>query len=142
MEILASRFILRPPDYEASLRFYRDTLGLGIFREYPGGTVFFAGGGLIELAGHGHGPEPDGGAGSYSIFFQTRDVYQVERDLRAQGVAIEREARQEFWGLHELHVRDPQGALLIFAQVPEDHPQRRAGQPPVTAVTPTSPLLT
>jgi hypothetical protein len=40
-------------------------------------------------------------------------------------VPIAREARQEPWGLHEMHVNDPDGVLLIFVQVPEDHPLRR-----------------
>ena len=43
MEILASRMLLRPADYPASLAFYRDILALAIAREYPGGTVFYAG---------------------------------------------------------------------------------------------------
>lgn len=53
MEILSSRTILRPSEYERTLSFYRDTLGLAVAREYPGGTVFFAGQGLIEVAAHG-----------------------------------------------------------------------------------------
>ncbi|ETB26149.1 hypothetical protein O977_24060, partial [Mycobacterium avium subsp. paratuberculosis 10-5975] len=43
MEILASRMLLRPADYQQSLTFYRDRIGLAIAREYSGGTVFFAG---------------------------------------------------------------------------------------------------
>ena len=129
MDVLASRFILYPADYEESLRFYRDVLGLAVFREYPGGTVFFAGGGLIELAGHGQAGSAATGH-AFAVFLQVRDVYAVERDLRASGVEIEREAKQEPWGLHELRIRDPQGTLLILAHVPEDHPQRRAGDLP------------
>ena len=53
MEILASRMLLRPGDYARSLSFYRDAIGLAIAREYPGGTVFYAGQSLIEVAGHG-----------------------------------------------------------------------------------------
>ncbi|ADG97086.1 Glyoxalase/bleomycin resistance protein/dioxygenase [Segniliparus rotundus DSM 44985] len=129
MDVLASKFILYPSDYEGSLRFYRDVLGLAVFREYPGGTVFFAGGGLIELAGHGESAPPEPGKAS-AVYLQVRDVYAAERELRAAGAEIEREAKQEPWGLHELRVRDPQGTLLILAHVPEDHPQRRAGKPP------------
>ena len=93
MEILASRMLLRPADYQRSLRFYRDELGLAIARDYGAGTVFYAGQSLIELASH--------------------------------GVPIAREARQEPWGLHEMHVTDPDGVTLIFVQVPETHPLRR-----------------
>ena len=126
MEILSSRMLIRPADYQRSLAFYRDTLGLAIAREYPGGTVFFAGQSLIELAGHGRG---DGAGGDFpgALWLQVRDVYAVEEDLRARGVAIARAARQEPWTLHEMRVVDPDGVTLIFVQVPEGHPMRRAG---------------
>ncbi len=53
MEILASRMLIRPADYQRSLTFYRDQIGLAIARDYGAGTVFYAGQSLIELAGHG-----------------------------------------------------------------------------------------
>jgi catechol 2,3-dioxygenase-like lactoylglutathione lyase family enzyme len=119
MEILASRMLIRPADYERSLTFYRDQLGLAIARDYGAGTVFYAGQSLIDLAGHG---TPCAGG---SMWLQVRDAYAAEGELRGHGVEIAREARQEPWGLHELHVVDPDGVLLIFVQVPEDHPLRR-----------------
>lgn len=125
MEILASRMLLRPADYERSLAFYRNELGLAIAREYPGGTVFFAGQSLIELAGHGRAADA-GGVFAGALWLQVRDVYAVQEQLRQRGVEIVREARQEPWTLHEMHVRDPDGLTLIFVQVPEDHPLRRA----------------
>ena len=125
MEILASRILLRPKDYQRSLSFYRDTLGLAIAREYPGGTVFYAGQSLIELAGHGGSHTADGPFPG-ALWLQVRDVYAVQDQLRERGVAITREARQEPWTLHEMHVEDPDGVSLIFVQVPEIHPLRRA----------------
>lgn len=124
MEILSSRMLLRPADYRRSLAFYRDSLGLAIAREYPGGTVFFAGQSLIELAGHGR-PEGSGGDFPGALWLQVRDVYAVQDELRARGVRIARQARQEPWGLHEMHVEDPDGITLIFVHVPENHPLRR-----------------
>lgn len=124
MEILASRMLIRPRDYQRSLSFYRDTLGLAIAREYPGGTVFFAGQSLIELAGHGRDEGADGTFPG-ALWLQVRDVYAVQDDLRARGVEIAREARQEPWTLHEMRVTDPDGITLIFVQVPENHPLRR-----------------
>ncbi|MCG5432367.1 VOC family protein [Mycobacterium sp. MYCO198283] len=118
MEILASRVLIRPADYDRSMAFYRDELGLAIARDYGAGTVFYAGQSLIELAAHG---EPSAGG---SLWLQVRDVYAAERELSERGVAIAREAKQEPWGLHELHVLDPDGVRLIFVQVPEDHPLR------------------
>lgn len=125
MEILSSRTLLRPADYERTLAFYRDTLGLAIAREYPGGTVFFAGQSLIEVAGHGR-PDGVGGGFAGALWLQVRDVYAVQDELTGRGVVIAREARQEPWTLHEMHVVDPDGVTLIFVQVPEMHPLRRA----------------
>ncbi|HUO40197.1 MAG TPA: VOC family protein [Mycobacterium sp.] len=119
MEILASRFLIRPADYERSLAFYRDGIGLAIFREYGAGTVFFAGQSLLELAGHG-GPDAGG-----TLWLQVRDVYAAQRELAGRGVPIARDARQESWGLHEMQVVDPDGVTLIFVQVPPEHPLRR-----------------
>jgi catechol 2,3-dioxygenase-like lactoylglutathione lyase family enzyme len=119
VEILASRMLIRPADYERSLSFYRDELGLAIAREYGAGTVFFAGQSLIEVAGHG---EPSAGG---TMWLQVRDLYATQDELQGRGVPIAREARQEPWGLHEMHVTDPDGVLLIFVQVPRNHPLRK-----------------
>jgi catechol 2,3-dioxygenase-like lactoylglutathione lyase family enzyme len=124
MEILASRVLFRPADYQRALVFYRDAIGLAIAREYVGGTVFYAGQTLIELAGHGAPPAaapPFPGA----LWLQVRDVYSTQAELEGRGVPITRPARAEPWGLHELHVTDPDGVTLIFVQVPETHPLRR-----------------
>jgi catechol 2,3-dioxygenase-like lactoylglutathione lyase family enzyme len=124
MEILASRMLLRPADYARSVAFYRDALGLAIAREYAGGTVFYAGQSLIELAGHGAQAHSDGPV-PVSLWLQVRDLYATQKDLQDRGVEIAREARREPWGLHEMHVSDPDALTLIFVQVPEDHPLRR-----------------
>lgn len=125
MEILSSRVLFRPADYDGSVRFYRDSLGLAIAREYPGGTVFFAGQSLIELAGHGEPTALSGTQFPGALWLQVRDLYQTQDELRDRGVAIAREARREPWGLHEMHIADPDGITLIFVQIPEDHPLRR-----------------
>ncbi|TQR87939.1 VOC family protein [Mycobacterium hodleri] len=124
MEILASRVLFRPADYERSLAFYRDDVGLAVAREYGSGTVFYAGQSLIELAGHGR---PSAGAPPFpgALWLQVRDVYATQAELEHRGVAIARAAAEEPWGLHEMHVEDPDGVTLIFVQVPETHPLRR-----------------
>jgi catechol 2,3-dioxygenase-like lactoylglutathione lyase family enzyme len=45
VEVLAGRVLIHPTDLARSTAFYRDVLGLAVFREFPGGTVFFLGGG-------------------------------------------------------------------------------------------------
>lgn len=124
MEILSSRLILRPQDYRTTLAFYRDTLGLAVAREYPGGTVFFAGQGLIEVAGHGREEgDPPGFAGA--IWLQVRDCADAAAELALAGVQIDRGPTREPWGLIEMWVRDPDGVPLVLVQIPADHPIRR-----------------
>lgn len=126
MEILSSRTILRPADYDAAIEFYGTTLGLAIAREYPGGTVFFAGQGLVEIAAHGRdATEPDPQRFRGALWFQVRDVYAAQDELAAAGVTVTREARVEPWGLHEMWIADPDGIPLVLVQVPADHPIRR-----------------
>ena len=125
MEILSSRVLFRPADYDRSVRFYRDSLGLAIAREYPGGTVFFAGQSLIELAGHSEPASLTCAKFSGALWLQVRDLNRTQEELRDRGVVIAREARREPWGLHEMHIVDPDGITLIFVQIPEDHPLRR-----------------
>lgn len=125
MDVLASRIIIRPSDREVSQRFYRDTLGLEVFREFgpPGsvGIVFFAGQGLIEVSGQSDDPR----SSSTAIWLQVRDVTVEHQRLVAAGVPIIRGPRLEFWGLIEMWIADPDGNRLVLVQVPEDHPLRR-----------------
>ncbi|KAA0101848.1 VOC family protein [Mycolicibacterium sp. P1-18] len=124
MEILASRVLFRPADYERSLAFYRDDIGLAIARDYGAGTVFYAGQSLVELAGHG-GRAAEAPPFPGALWLQVRDVYATQAELEGRGVPIARAAAEEPWGLHEMHVSDPDGVTLIFVQVPDTHPLRR-----------------
>jgi catechol 2,3-dioxygenase-like lactoylglutathione lyase family enzyme len=118
MEVLASRVLLHPVDMERSLQFYRDVLGLAVYREFPGGTVFFLGSGFLELSGSAQ--EPAGEA--IALWLQVRDLAAAHHELAAHVV---REPRQEPWGLHEMWITDPDGTRIVLVQVPADHPIRR-----------------
>ncbi|NNH75404.1 glyoxalase/bleomycin resistance/dioxygenase family protein [Nocardia uniformis] len=129
MDILGSRVILRPDDYAVTLAFYRDGLELAIAREYPGGTVFFAGQSLIEVAAHGRaGDAPEGFAGA--LWLQVRDAEEAAAELARRGVAIDRAPRREPWGLIEMWVRDPDGVPIVLVEIPPEHPIRRDSRPP------------
>lgn len=120
-----SRMILRPRDHARTVAFYRDTLGLAVYREFPGGTVFFLGNGLLEVSGSGEtGPGPD-----VVLWLQVRDIEDTARVLAERGVAIEREPRREPWGLVEMWLRDPDGLRIVIVEVPSDHPIRRDQRP-------------
>jgi catechol 2,3-dioxygenase-like lactoylglutathione lyase family enzyme len=125
MEILSSRFMLHPSDFDRSVGFYRDVLGLHPMREFgqgaSRGVVFFLGGGYLELTDR-HVEPP---TASTELWLQVRDVRQAERELRAAGVPIIEGAAEKPWGLVELRVSDPDGLVLILVEVPPDHPLRR-----------------
>ena len=121
MEVLQSRVLLRPVDYERSVAFYRDVVGLHIYREWVSGTVFFLGGGLLELSRSG-GPVTED---KLSLWLQVRDVDAEFARLAAAGVTVVEAPVLEPWGLREARVRDPDGLLLILVEIPPDHPMRR-----------------
>jgi len=122
MEVLAGRVLLHPTDPARSQRFYRDVLGLGVSREFPGGVVFFLGGGFLEVSGSGDAtPAPP----NLDLWLQVRDVVAEHQRLVGQGVQILREPRREPWGLIELWISDPDGVRIVLVEVPDDHPLRR-----------------
>ena len=124
MDILSSRIILRPVDYERTLAFYRDALELAIAREYPGGTVFYAGQSLLEVAAHGRDEAaPSGFAGA--IWLQVRNASIAATELATRGVAIDRPPVREPWGLIEMWLRDPDDTPIVLVEVPAEHPLRR-----------------
>ncbi|GAB2757243.1 VOC family protein [Amycolatopsis magusensis] len=120
MEVLSSRVLLMPKDLEVSTAFYRDTLGLAIYREIPVGTIFFLGGGFLELVGRGEtGPTPD-----IAFWLQVRDLRATLAELAAKGVEPVREAKREPWGLDEAWIADPDGTRIVLVEVPAGHPLR------------------
>lgn len=125
MDVLSSRVLLRPTDPARSRQFYRDTLGLAVWREFGDpddpGTVFFTGNGLLEVSGRSD--EPPGTA--FAVWLQVRDVEAEHVRLRVAGVPIVRAPRLEPWGLVEMWVADPDGVQLVLVEVPSDHPLRR-----------------
>jgi predicted enzyme related to lactoylglutathione lyase len=126
VEILTSRILLHPTDLERSLRFYEQTLGLAIYREWDTGSsrgvVFFlGGGGLLEVSGASHQP-PSAATG---LVLQVRDLDATRRSLVEHGVVLEAKPELKPWGLLEFTVRDPDGLTLIFVEVPVEHPRRR-----------------
>jgi catechol 2,3-dioxygenase-like lactoylglutathione lyase family enzyme len=122
VEVLASRVLLKPVDFDRSYAFYAQTLGLHLFREYTGGAVFFLGGGYLEISGGGAWPAA---GDKISLWLQVRDVDAEWDRLAAAGVEGVEAPVDKTWGLREARIRDPDGVLLVLVQVPEGHPLRR-----------------
>ena len=125
MEALSSRILLRPSNTEVSRRFYRDNLGLAVYREFGDpqdpGVVFFLGNGFLEVSGPSETVDPRG----ISLWIQVRDVAAEYARLTAVGVEVLREPKLEFWGLVEMWIADPDGVRIVLVEIPDDHPLRR-----------------
>ncbi|MFF4763081.1 VOC family protein [Streptomyces sp. NPDC001292] len=128
VHVLSSRTLVRPTDPERSRVFYGERLGLAVHREFgtgpERGTVYFLGGGFLELSGRSDDPPSP----SLRLWLQVEDVAAAHEELRAKGVEITREPVREPWGLIEMWIADPDGTPIVLVEVPAEHPLRyRAG---------------
>ncbi|MDH6432271.1 catechol 2,3-dioxygenase-like lactoylglutathione lyase family enzyme [Streptomyces sp. SAI-144] len=124
VHVLSGRVLLRPTDPERSRVFYGDQLGLAVYREFgtgpERGTVYFLGGGFLELSGRSEAPR----AAEVRLWLQVADVTAAHEELLAKGVEIVRPPVKEPWGLVEMWVADPDGTPIVLVEVPPDHPMR------------------
>jgi catechol 2,3-dioxygenase-like lactoylglutathione lyase family enzyme len=128
VHVLSSRTLLRPTDPERSRIFYGEKLGLEVYREFgtgpERGTVYFLGGGFLEVAGRSDAPPSHG----MHLWLQVGDAQAAYEQLTRQGVDMLRPPRKEPWGLIEMWTADPDGVKICIVEVPRDHPlRRRAG---------------
>ncbi|WP_371530585.1 VOC family protein [Streptomyces sp. NBC_01283] len=124
VHVLSSRILLRPTDPERSRAFYGDALGLAVYREFgtgpERGTVYFLGGGFLEVSGRSEAPPAPG----LQLWLQVADARAAHAEFVARGVAVVREPVKEPWGLVEMWIEDPDGVKIVVVEVPEDHPIR------------------
>lgn len=126
MHVLQSRVLIRPADFDRSVAFYEQALGLVRYREWGSaphrGVVYFLGGGYLELA---ETAAPAGGDHRLRLWLQVADAGEAHRELLTAGVAVVHPPRSMPWGLIEMPVVDPDGLELVIVQTPDDHPLRR-----------------
>ncbi|MGP3924983.1 VOC family protein [Streptomyces sp. 8N616] len=124
VHVLSSRVLLRPTDPERSRAFYGKALGLAVFREFgtgpERGTVYFLGGGFLEVSGRSEVPPAPG----LQLWLQVADAAAAHEELAERGVEILRPPVKEPWGLVEMWIADPDGVRIAVVEVPEDHPMR------------------
>ena len=112
--------ILYVTDLARSIEFYRDVVGLAHrfteagYAEFSTGATRFA---LYEkrraqwLTGHPVAPGPAG-----EVVFVVEDVDAVAAALRDRGVPRLAEPADRPWGHRTLHIADPDGFVVEFAQ--------------------------
>ncbi|MGW5328191.1 VOC family protein [Streptomyces sp. NPDC004014] len=124
VHVLSSRTLLRPADPERSRAFYGERLGLAVYREFgtgpERGTVYFLGGGFLEVSGRSGTPAPP----DVRLWLQVADVAAAHEELLAKGVEIVRPPVKEPWGLVEMWIADPDGTPIVLVEIPADHPLR------------------
>ncbi len=123
--MLQSRVLLRPRDFDASISFYEQRIGLVRYREWGErphrGVVLFLGGGFLELTESVGAEQPAG----VRLWLQVADARRTREELASRGVRIVEEPELKPWGLIELLVEDPDGLPLIIVETPITHPLRR-----------------
>ncbi|MGW7054341.1 VOC family protein [Streptomyces sp. NPDC054887] len=124
VHVLSGRTLLRPTDPERSRAFYGEALGLAVYREFgtgpERGTVYFLGGGFLEVSGRSDTPPAPG----LQLWLQVADVAAAYEELSARGVDVLRPPVKEPWGLIEMWISDPDGVRIAVVEVPADHPLR------------------
>ncbi|MBT2364339.1 VOC family protein [Streptomyces sp. ISL-10] len=124
VHVLGSRILLSPTDPQRSRDFYGRALGQAVYREFgtgtERGTVYFLGGGFLELSGRSDTPPSP----AVRLWLQVPDVRAAHDELRERGVEVLRAPRTEPWGLVEMWIADPDGVRIAVVEVPEDHPLR------------------
>jgi catechol 2,3-dioxygenase-like lactoylglutathione lyase family enzyme len=108
------RFVLviKSPTFDASVRFYRDVLGLELEEEWHDaghGATFTAGGpARVELLDLPDEPRPAPDDATF-IGIQLADIDAVHGRAVAEGVEIVREPADRPWGGRGFVMRDPNG---------------------------------
>ncbi|MFQ6853667.1 VOC family protein [Streptomyces sp. 35M1] len=124
VHVLGSRILLHPSDPDRSRAFYGEALGIAVYREFgtgpERGTVYFLGGGFLEVSGRGEEPP----SSAIRIWLQVDDAEAAHEELRAKDVTVLRSPKREPWGLVEMWIEDPDGVRIAVIEVPDDHPLR------------------
>ena len=120
--------ILAVSDFDASLAFYRDRLGLELVATYddPPYATFLAAGARISLAQQGHAaPDRPGvtmsapadrSEANVVLVLEVADADAVHRELAAEGVPFLAEPYSPPWGGSRFFCVDPDGYLVEIEQ--------------------------
>jgi len=132
------RILLRVSDFDESVRFYQDLLGMECLKSWETAK----GSGIILRASEGRtieliGPRPvsDQPTNRLELWLQVNDVDGWYGRLQAGGAAIARELADDPWGTRSFGLADPDGVRIwLFEGMDIAQPERlpiRTGHGPV-----------
>lgn len=110
-----SSVFLNVSDIERSRRFYGELLGLPHRLDPDGHTSVYAFGTDVSLVIHGHGeyggtmPPGIEDPGATILFLTVDDVDAAVEDLRAAGITVRGEPKDQPWGARDASILDPDG---------------------------------
>lgn len=116
------RWMFVAKDYEASIAFYRDGLGLPVdhdwnFGPQDRGTVFQAGAGIVEVLGGLPGQAYAAPQGAW-MAIQVADPDAFYQLALERGLTVVEQPTTYPWGQRMLKVQDPDGIVIwLFAPV-------------------------
>jgi len=109
------QFAFEAADYDASVKFYRDALGLPVVDSWDRGddrgTFFQAASGIIEVvskSGDLRGPKKQG------VVIEVADAQETFRELDGRGVTVLWEPQRRPWGTLEFVLLDPDGNAVTY----------------------------
>ena len=105
-------------DYEATVGWFTDVMGLTIDRSFPGGTIVAAADGLIEIFAPDSG-WGDPGVGGAMLAWEVTDADAEHARLVANGATILSEPTVQPWGHKNFSVEGPDGWVITLFQVVE-----------------------
>jgi predicted enzyme related to lactoylglutathione lyase len=110
------RFVCHVVDFETTISFYRDALGLEIVGGWDRGAddrgmLFKAASGIIEiLRTHQNDPPPTGAW----LLIEVSDITELYQRVRQMGLTLREELFDTPWGHRRFVVADPNGVNLAF----------------------------
>lgn len=113
------RVLFRASDFDASVRFYQELLGMERLKNWErdtgSGVILRAGPGrTIELLGAppGQGYADERLPRGVTLWLQVDDVAEWYERLRASGAVIARELADDPWGTRSFRLDDPDGTQV------------------------------
>lgn len=118
MKIEKAGFIAFPAsDFEASVAFYRDHLGLPVLKEGTDGFSRFARFDCPGLPIHVYEWKKEFNRAHTGLQIYVKDVDALHSELKEKGVQFNGGIRDESWGGRVVTVRDPDGNLFDLLNI-------------------------